>query len=107
MIPDTVAMLGKSYAKIILPLALAFAAACGPITQEGLQTEVAQQGWNNFQTAVASDRNYDVYWLGREVRAGNQTFSGPEALAEDDPGGTVEGGDWPCRTWVTRAAPSG
>jgi hypothetical protein len=94
-------MLRRSYAKLLILLALAFAAAaCGPAgggpTEEewsDLQTQVEQQGWNNFQTAVADpDRNYDIYWLGREVEVGGEVMRGPEALAADDPGGEVDGG---------------
>ncbi len=39
-----------------------------------------QHFYGNFQTAVASvpDKQYQVYWLGREFRAGSLTFRGPE-----------------------------
>lgn len=49
-------------------------------------------GYDNFQTAVASDRNYDIFWLGREFSGGGLTFHGPDAQAMGSRIGEVEGG---------------
>jgi hypothetical protein len=62
-------------AALAIALALALTVACDPLTQG----DVEQQGWHNFQTAVASQRTYDIYWLGREFDAGGISFRGPDA----------------------------
>jgi hypothetical protein len=67
------------------------ALACLP-DLEDLQQEAEEQGWRNFQTAVASDRNFDVYWMGREFRAGGFTFTGPDANEIGSGFGEVTGG---------------
>jgi hypothetical protein len=50
---------------------------------------VEGEGFDNFETAVASDRNYDIYWLGREFEAGGLTFKGPDVASFGD---EIEGG---------------
>ncbi len=52
--------------------------SCGSLPTE---EQVNRDLYGNFQTAVASDRNYDVYWMGREFTAGGLTYKGPEASA--------------------------
>ncbi len=52
-------------------------AACGPLDGELTEEAANRQGFDNFQTAVASERNYDIYWLGDEFEAGGLTFRGP------------------------------
>lgn len=65
-------------AVFFLGLAVATAACGGGLpTEEGVKREL----YGNFETAVASDRNYDVYWLGRSFEAGGLTYEGPEANA--------------------------
>lgn len=59
---------------------------CGPI---GGSTD--SEGFENFKDAAASDRNYDVYWLGRSFQAGNLVFEGPEVGGVEGIG-DVEGG---------------
>ena len=82
---------GISYANVGALLIAFLIQACGPVGELS-EDDVAEDGWNNFQTAAASDRNYDVYWLGREFQAAGHTFRGPDANSPDDPVGEVEGG---------------
>ena len=75
---------------VVLSLMLALvvtASACG-----SAEDAANRQGFDNFQAAVGADRNYDMYWMGREFEAAGHTYRGPEALAPSDPGGEVEGG---------------
>ena len=65
-----------------------FSAACGStprkmpaITTSTVSRRSQPRLYSNFQTAVASDRNYDVYWMGRSFEAGGLTYEGPEASA--------------------------
>jgi hypothetical protein len=52
--------------------------ACDSLpTEESINNEL----YGNFQTAVASERNYDVYWLGRSFDAGGLTYEGPTTNA--------------------------
>jgi hypothetical protein len=46
-------------------------------------------GFDNFQTAVASPVDYDVYWLGREFTVGGLIYRGPDV---PDFGREIEGG---------------
>ena len=64
---------------MLLPLLLSCSAngSKNPITEQQVNRDL----YGNFQTAVASDRNYDVYWMGRSVDAGGLTYKGPEASA--------------------------
>jgi hypothetical protein len=55
-----------------------FSASCGSLPTD---EQVNRDLYGNFQTAVASDRNYDVYWMGRSLDAGGLTYKGPEASA--------------------------
>ena len=64
-------------------------AACGPLGDDISEEAANRQGFDNFQTAVASDRNYDIYWLGREFEATGLTFRGPSVASFGD---DVEGG---------------
>jgi len=68
---------------------LIIASACGPLDDEFSEEAVNRQGFKNFQTAVASDRNYDIYWLGREFEAGSLLYKGPDVsdFADDVEGG--------------------
>ena len=70
-----------------LTAAAAVASACG-----SPEERVNRQGFDIFKAAVASDRNYDVYWLGRDPEVLGSAYAGPAALARSDPGGQVEGG---------------
>jgi hypothetical protein len=84
-------MLRGCYAKIAIPLVCIFAAGCA--TGRLLNRDDGeQQGWHNFQTAVADDgRNYDVYWMGREFDVAGQTLRGP-SVSSPDQIGQIEGG---------------
>jgi hypothetical protein len=66
---------------------LAFAAAgCSTSPVRG---DLDNEGYRNFQTAVAADRTYDVYWLGRSFEAGGIEYEGPNVPRI---GGSVDGG---------------
>lgn len=56
----------------VLLVAAVASAGCGTASSGG-------DGHYNFQTAVAADRNYDIYWLGRSFNAGRLVFTGPQA----------------------------
>jgi hypothetical protein len=89
--------LSRIYVQILIFAVLPLTLACGSFAVS--QHDIEQAGWNNFRTAVASDRNYDIYWLGREFDAGGQTFRGPEVpdggIADIEGGGltTLYDGD--------------
>jgi hypothetical protein len=62
------------YATLCLVVLLAAThAAC---TSPGTSSD--DEGFENFKEAAASDRNYDMYWLGRSFQAGGLVFEGPE-----------------------------
>ncbi|MEX2245691.1 MAG: hypothetical protein WEC75_03300 [Dehalococcoidia bacterium] len=54
-------------------------AACGSGERAQQPPGSGDHFYDNFQTAVASvpNRDYDIYWLGREFSAGGMLFSGP------------------------------
>lgn len=68
---------------------ITIASACGPFDDDFSEEAANRQGFENFETAVASDRNYDIYWLGREFEAGGLLYKGPDVA---DFGDDVEGG---------------
>lgn len=67
-------------------LAVAVAASgCGPMDPAGEDAA----GFDVFETALAKDGDFDIYWLGRSFDAAGVVFEGPFV---DDFGDEVEGG---------------
>ena len=79
--------------RLIATLALLIAASLMTFGcfNDGSSPEAAErQGFDNFKTAVArTDRNYDIYWMGRDFEAGGLTYEGPDVA---DFGDEVDGG---------------
>lgn len=78
----------RSLALFLGALGAVLAASCGSLPTE---EQVNRDLYSNFQTAVASDRNYDVYWMGRSFEAGGLTYEGPQANAPSGSSGLRAG----------------
>jgi hypothetical protein len=77
--------IGAPYAKItaiLLPLVVV-TSACGPFERDTSgHDDLRTQGLRNLEKIAASERNYDLYWLGPGFTAGGIEYWGPDV---DDP----------------------
>jgi hypothetical protein len=78
----------RTFVAALIWAALGACLACGSSADEP-PAFAEPSGFDNFQTAVAADRNYDIYWLGESFEAGGLVFEGPEVsdFADDVEGG--------------------